>query len=301
MSDKTISAEFPYESHYVTVHGSQMHYIEQGGGDPILLLHGNPTSSYLWRNIIPHLTEQGRCIAPDLIGMGKSDKPKLDYRFFDHVKYLDGFIEALGLTNITLVIQDWGSGLGFHYAARHPENVKAIAFFEAILGPQKWSDFPGPARILFPLFRTDGVGWVMISAMNMFVNQMIPQSTQRKLTKEELQHYRAPYPTIASRKPVRQWPREIPVNGKPADVHQAVVAYNQWLQETATPMLLFTATPGLILDADAARWCEQNMKNLKVVHLGEGLHFLQEDYPHEIGTAIAAWLAELEFPTRSNT
>ena len=146
MTTQKISVDFPYQSHYISVHGSKIHYIDKGEGDPILFLHGNPTSSYLWRNIIPHLTSLGRCIAPDLIGMGKSDKPDIEYRFFDHVKYIEGFIEQMGLKNLTLVIHDWGSGLGFHYAMGHENNVKGIAFMEAILMPISWDQFPEEMR-----------------------------------------------------------------------------------------------------------------------------------------------------------
>ena len=163
-----ISADFPFESKFVDILGSRMHYIEEGSGDPILFLHGNPTSSYVWRNIIPHLSAHGRCIAPDLIGMGKSDKPALAYRFEDHAKYLDGFIEKLELRNITLVLHDWGSGLGFHYFARHEDNVKALVFMEAILRPMSWDEFPIGPRIGFKLFRAPGLGWLMLSVFNMF-------------------------------------------------------------------------------------------------------------------------------------
>ena len=293
MADNDISADFPFESKYITVHGSKMHYIEEGEGDAILFLHGNPTSSYLWRNIIPHMTTRGRCIAPDLIGMGKSDKPDIGYHFVDHVKYLDDFIEAMGLKNITLVIHDWGSGLGFHYAMRHEDNVKGIACMECILRTVSWAEFPKDFKMGFKLMRTPGVGWFMISVMNVFVNQILPQAVVRTLTPEEMRHYNEPYPTVGSRKPVRQWPCEIPIDGTPADVTDIVNTYSKKLTETELPILLLTATPGGLVNADTVAWCKNNMKNLTVQDVGKGIHFLQEDNPHGIGEAIAAWHASL--------
>jgi haloalkane dehalogenase len=290
---KSISADFPFKSNYVEVHGSKIHYVDEGSGDPILFLHGNPTSSYLWRNIIPHLTDQGRCIAPDLIGMGKSDKPDLAYRFFDHVRYVEGFIEQLGLKNITLVIHDWGSALGFHYAMRHENNIKGIAFMEALIKPMNWSDFPSDFKMGFKLFRTPGIGWLMISVMSMFVKQILPQAVVRKLSAEEKGYYGDPYKTVQSRKPVRQWPCEIPIEGKPADVYEVMFNYNQKLQESEVPKLLFYAAPGGIIDSKKVEWCKNNLKNLSTVNIGEGLHFIQEDNPHLIGSELARWHKKL--------
>jgi haloalkane dehalogenase len=284
-----ISAGFPFKSNYVDVHGSKMHYVDEGSGDPILFLHGNPTSSYLWRNIIPHLTSQGRCIAPDLIGMGKSDKPDLEYRFFDHVKYVEGFIEKLGLENITLVIHDWGSALGFHYAMRHENNIKGIAFMEALIKPMNWADFPSDFRMGFKLFRTPGIGWLMLSVMNMFVGQILPQAIVRKLSAQEKDYYGAPYKTVKSRKPVRRWPCEIPIEGKPPDVHEVISNYSRKLQESEVAKLLFSATPGGLIDPKTVDWCKQNLKNLKVVDIGDGIHFIQEDNPHLIGEELSKW------------
>ncbi len=266
-----------------------MHYIDEGAGDPILFLHGNPTSSYLWRNIIPYLVPHGRCIAPDLIGMGKSDKPDLDYRFFDHANYVEGFIKKLDLSNLTLVIHDWGSGLGFHYAMRHEDNIKGIAFMEAMVKPMKWEDLPSANRMGFRLFRTPGIGWLMISVMNMFVNQLVPQAIVRELSEEEMAYYRAPFKTVKSRKPVRQWPVEVPIDGKPSDVHETISNYSQKLQESELPKLLFFASPGAIIDADYVEWCQKNLKNLEVVDIGAGIHFVQEDNPHLIGEELAKW------------
>jgi len=252
MAAAEISADFPFDPHFVEVLGSKMHYVDEGEGDPILLLHGNPTSSYLWRNIIPHLTGLGRVVVPDLIGMGRSDKPSLDYRLPTHAKYLDAFIEALDLKNITLVVHDWGSGLGFHYAHRNEDNVKAIAFMEAIVETLEWNEIPGEFRMPFKMFRAPVVGWFMISVMNVFVNKFLPDTIVRKLTPKEMKAYREPFPTIASRKPIRQWPREIPFGGTPADVHDIVVGYRKWLESSQIPKLMLHATPGAIIRPEIA-------------------------------------------------
>lgn len=294
LSSKAISPDFPYQSHYAKVLDSTIHYVDEGKGDPILFLHGNPTSSYLWRNIIPYLTPHARCIAPDLIGMGKSGNPDIDYRFFDQVRYIDAFIEELGLTNITLVIHDWGSAIGFHYASRHADNVKGIAFMEALLMPTpSWDVMPEEVQQLFKAFRTPEVGWDMLVNQNMFIEQVLPGSVVRELSEEEMNAYRAPFVDPAHRKPVWQFPNDIPIAGEPADVTDAVNAYNQWLQESDLPKLLFFGTPGAIVVAPVLEWCKQALSNLKVVDLGEGLHYLQEDHPHEIGSELAAWYQTL--------
>lgn len=290
----TISAEFPFKSNYVEIHGSKMHYVDEGSGDPVLLLHGNPTSSYLWRNIIPYLTSHARCIAPDLIGMGKSDKPDIEYRFFDHVNYIEEFIKVLDLQNITLVIHDWGSALGFHYAMRHEANIKGIAFMEAILMPTpSWDVMPAESRELFRGFRTPEVGWDMIVNKNMFIEQVLPHSVLRDLTETEMSHYRAPFADPTSRKPVWRWPNEIPIEGEPADVTAVVEAYNRQLQQSDLPKLLFHATPGAIITAPVVEWCQQHLKNLETVDLGQGIHYLQEDHPDQIGTVLAEWYRAL--------
>lgn len=289
-----ISAAFPFESHYIEVNGSNLHYIDEGSGDPILFLHGNPTSSYLWRNVVPHLTPLGRAIALDLIGMGKSDKPDIEYRFFDHVEYMEGFIEKMGLENVTLVIHDWGSALGFYYAMRNESNVKAIAFMEAIVAPvPHWEAFPAGARELFQSFRTPDVGWDMIVNQNMFVEQILPGAVMRALTDEEMDHYREPFVDPGSRKPIWRWPNEIPIEGEPADVAEAVLSYNEWLRQSELPKLLFYATPGALVQAPMLEWLQQNLKNLAIVNLGPGIHFLQEDHPHLIGSALADWYGKL--------
>jgi len=293
MPDSDISSGFPFELNCVNIDGSDIHYIDEGSGDPILFLHGNPTSSYLWRNIIPHLSQNARCIAPDLIGMGKSDKPELDYRFKDHYRYIKRFIEELGLKQITLVLHDWGSGIGFHYTVNHPENVKGIAFMEAIIDTARWEHFPKKFKIGFKIFRTPVLGCFMISVMNVFVEKILPEAIVRTLSEEEMEYYRAPFQTIRSRKPIRVWPREIPIDGQPADMHQLVKNYNKKLQEIHIPKLLFYAHPGGIIREKQVQWCKNHLTNLKTIDLGKGIHYLQEDHPHQIGQELAEWYKDL--------
>lgn len=293
--ESDISADFPYEPRYVQVLGSRMHYVEAGSGEPILLLHGNPTWSYIWRNIIPHLAPLGRCIAPDLIGYGRSDKPRIEYRWSDHARYLEAFIEEMGLRNIRLVLHDQGSGLGFHYAMRHPDNVKAIAFFEAIVRPFPWDQFSTPEfRELFRQFRTGGVGgpgWQMIVEQNVFIEQLLPQAAARPLTDREMNAYREPFQTPESRVPIWRFARETPIGGEPPDVWDAASVYSERLRRSGIPKLMLYATPGALLTAENVAWCQQNIRNLTSVPLGPGSHFLQESSPHQIGREIADWLA----------
>jgi len=279
------------EEKFAQVLGSKMRYLEEGDGDPILFLHGNPTSSYLWRNIIPHCKDLGRCIAPDLIGMGGSDKPGIDYRFIDHYRYIESFIDTLGLKNVTLVIHDWGSALGFYYAMQHEENVKGIAFMEAIIAPVKsWKDFPSKARLMFRLFRTPIIGWFLLGRLNFFITKVMPMSIVRKMTDEEMAHYQRPFQKAADRIPVWRWPNEIPIEGKPVGVHNIVEAYNSWLQKTELPKLLLHAQPGALIRKKGVDWCESHMKNLTSVDVGDGIHYIQEDRPEQIGEELAKWI-----------
>jgi len=287
----TPSSAFPFESLYADVLGSKMHYIDVGEGDPILFLHGNPTSSYIWRNIIPHLSGQARCIAPDLIGMGKSDHPDIAYRYDDHYEYLCAFIEGLGLTSkLTLVIQDWGSGLGFRWAADHPDRVRGVAFMEGMVKQMSYADLPGALRVMFPLLRTGPVGWLMIGVANVFLKQLLPDLTHGGLSPEALAYYQSAYPTVKSRKAVRVWPQEVPFEGKPADNAATVQAYIDWLAETDVPMMLLHGDDGVAIKEPEIAWCRENITDLEVVDLGHGKHFLQETHPDAIGRAVSRWL-----------
>ncbi len=281
-----ISTDFPFESHYIEVLGSRMHYVDEGEGEPVLFLHGNPTSSYLWRNIIPFVTDDYRAIAVDLIGMGKSDKPDLEYTYQDHKRYLDAFIEALDLRNVTLVIHDWGSVLGFDYAVEHDDNVVGIAFMESIIPPA----FPRgePMGGALGRYRTDA-GEDLILEQNQFVEQILPGSVVRGLTDEEMEYYRAPYPTPQSRVPTLQWPRELPAGGEPARNVEVVSRIGGWMQGTDIPMLFLWARPGALNNEAFAEAMVERVENIQTAFVGEGRHFIQEDQPEMIGRTIADW------------
>lgn len=290
----SLSADFPFVHKLATVHGSRMAYIDEGQGDPIVFLHGNPTSSYMWRNVIPHVAGLGRAIAPDLIGMGRSDKPDLPYRFADHARYLEGLLDALALDRITFVVHDWGSALGFDWAMRHPERVRAIAFMEAIIAPvDSWDQFPAEGRELFRQLRTPGVGEALVLDQNVFVEKLLPASVLRGLSEAEMAHYRAPFAERAARRPVLAWPRELPIAGEPADVVALVARYRDALQRSPLPKLLFIAEPGVLVRSPLVAWCKASLPNLDVVSVGPGLHYLQEDHPHEIGRHLAAWIRRM--------
>src|SRR2546427_6729954 len=273
----------------VAILDSTIHYREAGSGEPIVLLHGNPTSSYLWRNVIPRLEAEGRCLAPDLIGMGQSGKPAIDYRFVDHARYLDAWFDALALANVTLVVHDWGSALGFHWAARHPDRVAAIAFMEGIVKPLTWAEWPEKARDVFRGFRTPKVGEKMILEKNVFIENVLPGSIVRRLSAEEMEAYRAPFRDPASRRPVWRWPNEIPIEGEPKDVVAIVESYGRWLATSEVPKLLLAFEPGAILGPELVEYCRRSFRNIEVRELGSDSHFVQEDQPEAIGDAVREW------------
>ncbi|HAS39165.1 MAG TPA: haloalkane dehalogenase [Microscillaceae bacterium] len=297
---RNISPNFPYESKYLNIFGSDMHYVEEyaDASNPdqltFLFIHGNPTSSYLWRNIIPYVEGLGRAIAPDLIGMGKSDKPAINYTFQDHFRYLNEFIQQKNLKNIVLVIHDWGSALGFLYAAQNEENIVGIAFMEAVTKALSWKDASFLERILFRRFRNEKKGHKMIAVNNFFIKQFLFKlGTKRKLTEEEKAHYAAPYPTIESRKPIRVWPKEIPFDGPSQSNWASINGYAQWLEKTTVPKLLLYAKPGMILKKKEVERIKKSYKKLEAVYVGKGKHYIQEDVPHEIGSAIKSWAQKL--------
>ncbi len=293
-ASEKISAAFPFNAHYVEVFGSRIHYVEVGQGDPVLFLHGNPTWSYLWRNIIPYVALHARAIAPDLIGMGRSDKPDIEYRFFDHLRFVKGFIERLGLRNVTLVLHDWGAALGFYYAMRHERNIKGLALMEGMLMPVPgWEVVPNDFAQMLKAFRTPDVGWDLIVNKNLFIEQVLPAAVVRRLSDEEMVHYREPFRDPASRKPVWRWPNEIPIGGEPADVMVAVAAYNLWLRQTGLPKLLLHVTPGVVIQGPQVAWAQEHLPNLEAVNLGQGIHFIQEDHPRRIGEELARWYRTL--------
>lgn len=276
----------------VDVLDSTMAYVEAGAGDPVVFLHGNPTSSYLWRKVLPQVEELGRCLAPDLIGMGASGKPDTPYRFADHARYLDAWFDALDLQDVVLVGHDWGGALAFDWATRHPGRVSGVAFLETIVRPMSWAEFPDAARELFTLFRTPGVGETMILDQNVFIEQALPRTVATGLTDEDLDAYRAPYPTPQSRLPLLQWPRELPFDGEPADLVARIEAYDQWLATSSdVPKLLmsFDPGPGTMIDGPLLEWCRDNIAGLDIEHCGPAGHHAPEDQPDAIAKAIVSW------------
>lgn len=274
---------------YAHLDGLRMAYREEGQGDPILFLHGNPTHSFLWRHVMPHLSPHGRCIAPDLLGTGHSDKPRISYRFHDHYFYLEAFINKMGLENITLVMHDWGSALGFHYARENPHNIKGMAFMEAFVRPWQWQQLPPFYRLGFKLLRMPLVGETMIYGFNAFLSLIMPRLTQRRLTRGEKESYSAPFGRRRHRKPMLVWPRDIPIGGKPPDTYRIFKDFSDFLRATPLPKLLIYARPGAMVNEEVVQWCRQNMANLATRCIGKGKHFIQEDQPHQMGKVMASW------------
>lgn len=277
---------------YLTIDGLRMAYREEGRGEPILFLHGNPTHSFLWRHVMPHLSPYGRCIAPDLAGTGHSDKPRMPYRFHDHYFYLEAFINKMGLEHITLVLHDWGSALGFHYARENPHNIKGMAFMEAFVGPWEWRQLPPLYRLGFRFLRMPLLGEIMIYGFNAFLNMVMPLLTQRRLTRAEKKSYKAPFRERRHRKPMLAWPRDIPIGGSPPETHRIFEHISQFLRETTLPKLLIYARPGAMVDEEVVKWCIQNMSNLETRYIGEGKHYIQEDHPHQTGKVLASWYSQ---------
>jgi haloalkane dehalogenase len=265
-------------------------------GDPeapvALFLHGNPTSSYIWRNILPLVSPVAHCIAPDLIGFGQSGKPDIEYRFADHVRYLDAFIDHAGISSAFVIAQDWGTALAFHLAARRPDFIRGLAFMEFILPMPTWNDFHPDQIETFQRFRTPGVGEEMILEGNAFVEGVLPAATVRKLTGEEMSVYRAPFPTPESRRPTWRFPNELPIAGEPADVYATIEQAHRALIHSTYPKLLFVGNPGALISPAFAESFVKGLKNCRLVQLSSGLHYLQEDHPDVIGAHIKEWLIE---------
>ncbi|GAA3773180.1 haloalkane dehalogenase [Streptomyces chiangmaiensis] len=293
-----ISAAFPYQKQRRRVLDREMAYVEVGEGDPIVLLHGNPTSSYLWRNVLPHLQSLGRCIAPDLLGMGNSDKlPDSGpgaYRFVEHRRYLDALLEALDVRErVTLVVHDWGSALGFDWANRHREAVKGIAYMEAIVRPQDWThwDLMNMRPVLQQL-RSEA-GEEMVLQDNFFVEEILPKAVLRTLSEEEMAEYRRPFAEPGEgRRPTLTWVRQIPIDGEPADVAEIATSYADWLATSSVPKLFVKAEPGALLAGGANLEFARGLPAQTEVTV-PGVHYVQEDSPDEIGRAIADWMGTL--------
>ena len=286
-----------YTKQTKTIHGKEMAYIDVGEGDPIVFLHGNPTSSFLWRNIMPHLEGKGRLIAPDLIGMGDSEKLEnsgLDrYTFVEHREYLFGLLDVLGVaSNVTLVIHDWGSALGFHWAQQNQSAMKGIAFMEAIVAPiPSWDSFPERSRGVFQGFRSPA-GEEMVLEENFFVEQVLPGSVIRDLTEVEMAEYRRPYLQAGEdRRPTLTWPRQIPIAGEPADVVEIAGEYSAWLAKSDVPKLFVRAEPGALITGPVVDLVRSWPQITEVTV--PGLHFIQEDSADLIGEAVVAWHARI--------
>ena len=291
-----ISSDERYPKKFAEVNGARMAYVEAGTGDPIIFLHGNPTSSYLWRNVMPHAETLGRCVAPDLIGMGDSDKlansgPE-SYRLAEHQSYLDGLLDALSVShNVIMVVHDWGGPLGFDWLRRHAEAAKGVAFMETIVAPMSWDGWPKQARQVFQGFRSPA-GENMVLEKNVFVERVLPGSIIRDLGEAEMAVYRRPFSEPGeARRPTLTWPRQIPIDGEPADVVATVRANNAFLQANRMPKLFVNAKPGAILQGPLADHC-RSWPNISEVTVA-GNHFIQEDSPDEIGVALAEWIRGL--------
>jgi haloalkane dehalogenase len=292
-----ISAEMPYQKKFQDVNGKRLAYVDEGEGDPIVLLHGNPTSSYLWRNVVPHLADSGRVIVPDLIGQGDSEKLPVEdgpgrYSFEVVYDYLAGLLDALGCSeNVTLVIHDWGSALGFFWALNHPGSVRGIAYMEALVRPVTWDEWPEAARGIFQGFRSEK-GEDLILNRNMFIEGVLPSAVIRDLTDEEMAHYRAPFEKPEDRQPTLNWPRQIPIDGEPAHMVELIESYGKWLETSEDlPKLFINAEPGSILVGPQRDYCRSWPNQTEVTV--KGAHFLQEDSPDEIGQAVAEWMKTL--------
>jgi haloalkane dehalogenase len=270
-----------------------MHHTETGAGAPVVLLHGNPTSSHAWRNVIPRLGPGVRALAPDLVGMGRSGKPDIAYRFADHARYLDAWFDALGLDEVVLVGHDWGGALAFDRAARHPDRVRGLAVMETIVRPLTWDDFPNAARPRYEALRGPA-GDVKVLEENFFIEKALHATVRSGLAAEDHAVYAAPYPTPESRRPLLAWPREMPIEGEPADLVARIEAYDAWLATSPeVPKLLLTfdgSEDTLMIGPEMAGWCAAHITGLEIVGCGPAAHIVQEDQPEAIGDAIDAWL-----------
>ena len=294
-ANKIIATDYPFKSRFKEVNGAKIHYIEEGEGDPILFLHGVPTSSYLWRNIIPKLGEHGRCIAPDLMGMGKSDKPDIAYRVFDQIQYIEGFITAQKLDNITLVMHGWGSVIGFNYAVKHPDNIKGIAFYESYIGPiAEWNQLALPVQHFIADLLNSNKGIEQSVKEDGFIEKMLCSASLRKLNPVELENYSRPFRNPEHRKPILQYLKDCTVVYWQPDVTTLIHKYSQQLEKLAFPKLMLFTIPGFITPVSIIEWCRDHLPKLTLNDLGEAMHLMQEYNPDHFSKQLAEWYEKIE-------
>jgi haloalkane dehalogenase len=279
----------------VLVEGTQLAYLELGSGEPVLFLHGNPTSSLLWREVIGPVADTGRrCLALDLVGMGRSGKPDIEYRLVDHIRYVEAFVEALGLTRLSIVGHDWGAVIALDHARRFPGRVRAVAFLEGHIHPiEHWSDLDVGGRDLFQRLREPGTGEQLVIEENFFLEVVLPGGMLRRPSDEEMQAYREPFLEPGSRVPMLRWPREIPIEGSPADVRNLVLANQDVIADPTLPKLLLSATPGAVITEAEVSWCREHGRSLTIADVGAGTHFLPLDQPAAIAVQLCRWLDAL--------
>jgi haloalkane dehalogenase len=295
ITHEPVPSAFPFRSHYLTIKGAKLHYIDEGEGDPVVFLHGIPASNYVWRNILPTLTPHARCIALDLIGMGKSDKPDISYRIFDHIDYIEAFIKALDLENITFVLHGWGSVIGFNYAAHHPKNVRGLAFYESHVKPiTEWHMLSLPVQQMATILQNPHVSYRAIVEEDYVMEELLPKIVLRELTPAELSNYKQPFNTSNSRKLFWQYIQDLPLGrNSPEDVVKLMNNYANFLQHSKLPKLLLYAIPGLITPVSTLEWCKTHLPNLVMADLGEALHFAQETNPSAFREALKNWYATI--------
>ena len=291
----SISSDFPFQSKYINILDANLHYIDEGKGTTFLFLHGNPTSSYLWRNIIPFISKANRAIAVDLIGMGKSEKPDISYKMSDHCRYIEMFIEKMRLKNIVLVLHDWGSFVGLKYAMENETNIKGIVLMEGILRPwESWETIPVVTRRMFKKFFDPVEGPKVIYDQNFFIEKAMPYLTKRKLSKTEMDNYRKPFLEKSSRKPMLMFPRELPIAGENPENANIITNYNHWLSITDTPFHILWAKPGSLFRKEYLPIMRKEFPKMTDKCVGKSKHYLQEDCPTEIGNAIIDWFEKID-------
>lgn len=292
----SLSIDTRIKSEYITViDNHKMHYLTMGSGNPMLFLHGVPTSAYLWRKIIPLLADEVRCIAPDLIGMGESDKPDITYSVYDHIEYMEAFIEALDLRDITLVLHGWGSVIGFELARRHPDRIRALAFFEAHIRPvTDWNMLSLPVQELIEPYRSGKIDEQSFLHDNDFLNKVLPMASSCPLMQDALIHYRKPYSTPESRKPLWQYLVDLPAGSSDNKVVDLIADYSNWLQHSDIPKLMLYALPGFITTMDTVKWAKENIDNMILIEIGGAMHFAQESMPGLFAYELRHWYNSLD-------